>query len=384
LRIALCSKSFLPNVGGIETSTAMIAQTWVAAGHEVEVVTAVPDVAPWTEPYRVTRTWNPRSLMTAVKQSDLVAVNGYSRLATAAAVLQGRPIIIFHQGYQLICSDGLGFRGHRFHGFDLREDLKLAFGASTREGLRALARLPFDATVKRLPLGIEHVVPSRHVGERLGLSRYRVVYQPPNPSVIEAIGELGEPTLEARARAYETGDIVFFGRLVFEKAADDLIRAYETWRRGDAGGARRRRVPRLVIYGRGPELGRLEELVRGLGIADDVDLRAFIGGRELARAAREASVVVVPSRWEEPGGTIGIELFACGAAVIASERGAMGEVFKGHGRLFSNGDGDALARALRDHFSDGPIYPQPRGDEPWLVPAIRRELIAVTDAATPR
>jgi hypothetical protein len=45
LKIALCSKSFLPNVGGIETSTAMIAPTWHAAGHEVEVVTPTPDPA---------------------------------------------------------------------------------------------------------------------------------------------------------------------------------------------------------------------------------------------------------------------------------------------------------------------------------------------------
>lgn len=360
----------------------MIARTWVAAGHDVEVITAIPDPMPWTESYEVTRTWSLRSLLTAARRSDLVAVNGYSRLAISAAALGQRRPIVFHQGYQLICSDGLGFRGRQFHGFDPRKDLKLAFKASVRDGLRAVGRLPFDATVKGLSKAIEHVVPSRHVGQRLGLPRYRVVYQPPNPAVIEAIAARGELTADDRTRAYETGDIVFFGRLVFEKGCDDLIRAYQLWRRTGGGELRGRRIPRLILFGRGPELQLLEDLVTSLGIdKGDVDLRPFVSGRELAHAASSASVVVVPSRWEEPGATVGVELFACGAAVIASETGALGEIFEGQGRLFKNGDVEGLARALGAHFSDGPIYPRPTGREPWLVPAIKRDLLALLEPA---
>jgi glycosyltransferase involved in cell wall biosynthesis len=379
LKIALCSKAFLPDVGGIETSTAMMARTWAAAGHDVEVVTAVPDDAPWTEPYRVTRTWTPASIMSSIKRCDVVAVNGYSRLATAAAVAGRRRVIVFHQGYQLICSDGLGFRGQKFHEFDTLSDIKLAFDASPAQGLRAVARVPFDAAVRHWPRGIEHVVPSRHVGDRLGLVHCRVIYQPPNPAVIEGVAEMGAPTPAARSRAYESGDVVFFGRLVFEKGCDDLIRAYDRWRRESADSRPRTRPPRLVLYGRGPELGTLEALVSSLGIAAHVSLQPFLGGRELALAARNASVVVVPSRWEEPGATIGVELFACGAAVIASQKGALGEIFAGHGRLFENGDVASLATALRDHFSVGPLYPKPSGHEPWLVPEIRRALLSVLD-----
>ena len=52
------------------------------------------------------------------------------------------------------------------------------------------------------------------------------------------------------------------------------------------------------------------------------------------QAARTASVVVIPSRWEEPGATIAVEMFMADAAVIASAIGAPGEIFHGHGRLF--------------------------------------------------
>jgi hypothetical protein len=63
--------------------------------------------------------------------------------------------------------------------------------------------------------------------------------------------------------------------------------------------------------------------------------------------------------------------------VIASERGVFGEIFKDHGRLFSNRDVDGLADALGQHFAIGPIYPRPTGREPWLFPAIEREVLGV-------
>jgi glycogen(starch) synthase len=380
LRIALLSKSFLPNMGGIETSTAMIAQVWQEAGHEVQVITATPDAAPWTGPYRVSRTWSLRSLVDQIPEVDLVATNGYSRLAVAAVARHRRPIVIFHQGYQLICSDGLGFRNRQFHGFRTGADLRLAFAAGTRPGVHALARIPFDALVHAWRPGITHVVPSHHVAARLRLPRSTVLYQPPNPLVIAAIGEQGPQTPEARAQAHAHGDIVFFGRLVFEKGCDTLIRAYASWLERGVPGLRVGRVrPRLVFYGRGPELGHLERLVRELGVGDAVDLRGFLGGRELVSAARAASVVVIPSVWEEPGATIAVELFACGVPVIASATGAQGEIFAGHGILARNGDVPALVEALTKHFSVGPIFPQPKGSEEWSLPAIKRTLHALIE-----
>jgi glycogen synthase len=380
LRITLLSKAFLPSVGGIETSTAMIAQVWHQAGHEVEVVTATPDDKPWSGPYPVSRSWTLPTLTRKIAGSEFVATNGYSRVAVAAATLCRRSIVIFHQGYQLICSDGLGFRDRTFHGFRIGSDLRLAFAAGTTQGLRALTRVPFDAAVRACLAGITHVVPSRHVATRLGLPSSTLLYQPPNPVVIAAIEELGPQTAEARADAHEHGDIVFFGRLVFEKGCDVLIRAYALWlSRGRPGLHSDRAQPRLVIYGRGPELGAMEALVRELGVAASVDMLPFLGGRDLVLVARRASVVVVPSVWEEPGATIAVELFACGVPVIATETGAQGEIFSGQGLLVPNGDVATLAEMIARHFSSGPIFPHPTGYEPWALPAIKQSLLALLD-----
>jgi hypothetical protein len=133
LKITLLSKAFLPNVGGVETSSAMIAQVWHEAGHDVEVVTATPDDQPWRGPYRVSRSWTLPTLARKIAASDFVATNGYSRVAVVAAALSRRSVVVFHQGYQLICSDGLGFRNRTFHGFRIGSDIRLAFAAGPKQ-----------------------------------------------------------------------------------------------------------------------------------------------------------------------------------------------------------------------------------------------------------
>jgi glycosyltransferase involved in cell wall biosynthesis len=382
VKVTLLSRAFLPNVGGIETSSAMMAEVWSDTGHEVEVVTATPDEHPWEGAYSVSRSWSLPILARKIAATDFVATNGYSRVAVVAAMLSRRPIVVFHQGYQLICSDGLGFRDRQFHGFRIADDLRLAFAAGGKVGLRALARLPLDGALRTRHSKIIHVVPSHHVAERLRLPQSTVLYQPPNPVVIAALEELGPQSTPAAAGSFEGGDIVFFGRLVFEKGCDVLVRAYASWiSRGWPGLPVGRVHPRLVIYGRGPELTEIQTLTRQLAVEEMVDVRPFVGGRELVLAAREASVVVIPSVWEEPGATIAVELFACGVPVIVTATGAQGEIFKGHGRLVPNGDVAALADAIAQHFAAGPLRPQPAGTEPWALPAIKRSLLELLATA---
>ena len=134
-------------------------------------------------------------------------------------------------------------------------------------------------------------------------------------------------------------------------------------------------MPRLVVYGEGPERAALTRLASELGVESRVDFRPFLRGDALVAEARNASVVVVPSRWEEPGATIGVELFACGVPVIVAARGALGEIFADGGRLFSNGDIQSLTRELVDHFRSGPRYPNPAKSHAWDIASIRRGVL---------
>ncbi len=140
-----------------------------------------------------------------------------------------------------------------------------------------------------------------------------------------------------------------------------------------------RAQPRLVIYGRGPSSRRWKRWSRSSALLASVDILPFLGGRDLVLVARRASVVVVPSVWEEPGATIAVELFACGVPVIATATGAQGEIFSGQGLLVPEWRRRDAREMMARHFSSGPIYPHPTGHEPWALPNIKQSLLALLD-----
>lgn len=69
-------------------------------------------------------------------------------------------------------------------------------------------------------------------------------------------------------------------------------------------------------------------------------------------AMASAAIVVAPSRWSEPFGLVALEAMACGAALIASDRGALPEVV-GEAGILVDPDrprvlGDAMVRLATD------------------------------------
>ncbi len=66
---------------------------------------------------------------------------------------------------------------------------------------------------------------------------------------------------------------------------------------------------------------------------------------------RDAAVVALPSRGEGLPVAL-VEAMACGAAVLATRVGALGEVADGAASLVNHGDADALADALRSLVHD--------------------------------
>jgi glycosyltransferase involved in cell wall biosynthesis len=123
----------------------------------------------------------------------------------------------------------------------------------------------------------------------------------------------------------------------------NLTRLLRAWA---ALGQTRRAWHRLVLAG-GDAAGRsalaaqaaalgLGESVSFAGVVDDSDLPALYGG---------ASAVVLPSL-EEGFGLPALEAMACGAAVVASRRGALPEVVGDAGVLVDPEDTPALAAAL--------------------------------------
>lgn len=107
----------------------------------------------------------------------------------------------------------------------------------------------------------------------------------------------------------------------------------------------------LVILGEGDLRPDYEELIRELGIGEDVDLRGFDANpfRYLARAA----AFVLSSDWEGLP-TVLIEALACGTPVVTTDCAGTAEILRGGklGRIVARGDPDALANAIVETLSD--------------------------------
>jgi len=140
--------------------------------------------------------------------------------------------------------------------------------------------------------------------------------------------------------------ILSAGELCARKGFDTLLHAFAR--------VRERRPCRLMILGRGKARGRLLELARELGVADDLALPGFVPQPYAWMA--HADLFAFTSRWEGLGFVI-IEALAVGTPVVATDCPSGPREILADGRfgpLVPVDDHEALARALLDTL-DAPL-----------------------------
>lgn len=140
--------------------------------------------------------------------------------------------------------------------------------------------------------------------------------------------------------------LVYFGRLEYEKGVQDLVAALPRIRRRHPG-------TRLLVAGTGTQQAFLAERVAAHRVRRSVDFLGHLPDARLAALLRTADAVVLPSRYE-PFGIVALEAAAVGATLVASDAGGLGEVVRDGvtGVSFAAGDvpgiADAVSRALSD------------------------------------
>jgi len=154
----------------------------------------------------------------------------------------------------------------------------------------------------------------------------------------------GVPERPARQPLAGPPCVAFAGRLVPEKGADLLLRAFASLT-GE---------PRLLIAGDGDQRGSLEALARELGIGARVQFAGSLRGDELERRLGAAWVHALPGRWVEPFGNAGAEALMRGTALVATAPGGAAELVaaSGGGAAVPRRDVGALAAALARRLGD--------------------------------
>jgi glycosyltransferase involved in cell wall biosynthesis len=152
--------------------------------------------------------------------------------------------------------------------------------------------------------------------------------------------------------------VISIGRLVWEKGHQDVLRAVALLRQ------RGRQDLRVLIVGQGPEQARLQGVIDDLGLSEVAQLRGWIPHDRLNEVYAQGSCLVLASMptpfWEEQFGMVLIEAMAAGLPICASSSGAIPEVLRGTGALFTPGDWVGLADAL----SAGPLAGPPIRSRP--------------------
>jgi len=167
--------------------------------------------------------------------------------------------------------------------------------------------------------------------------RITVIY---NPSVVGAeVWEKAQAPLDHPwFKPDQPPVLVAVGRLQMQKDYPTLLHAFAK--------VRKNRPVRLLILGEGKERVPLEELIKELGLEQDISLPGFVMN-PYAYMAR-ASLFVLSSRWEGLP-TVLIEALCCGTPVVSTDcPSGPREILRDgqYGQLVPVGDVDELARAI--------------------------------------
>lgn len=316
--------------GGVERSTIRLAKHFVKLGHQVDIVTFVGAGDMRLEAEKVARIidfhapwWIGRALkyLSYLWRNDpdivIAATSGPNMLASLAngPFSRRRPVILSERIWDRFLHD----RQRRWRAVALQKLMRVAYRRAS--AIVAVSRGVAER-LSQLP--------------RLRRDRIHVIYNPVWGPEIEALAR--EPVTDAGFDHADIPTIVSVGRLSSEKDFATLLRAFAM--------VRRRRSVNLVILGEGSMRGALEELVRNLGIVDDVFMPGYVANPFPHMAGADLFVLTSTS---EGFGNVLVEAMGCGTPIVSTDCPVgPSEILAGgrYGMLVPVGDTVALAAAI--------------------------------------
>lgn len=229
-----------------------------------------------------------------------------------------------------ICDKAAGWRCY-FEGAFLKRDPEARFGLRYESIGRKLKRLRALGRADGILVG------SRFMKDELAH----------NGIAAEKIQVLAPAVNKPRATPSpvpSTPHILFVGQLIRGKGVDLLFRAL-----------RRLNVAfEVTLAGTGNAKDELSRLADELGLAERVRFAGFLSQKELTALYRRSRLIVVPSRWPEPFGMVGLEAMWHGRPVVAFDVGGIADWLRHEvtGLLAPAGDTDALAVEMEHVLSD--------------------------------
>jgi glycosyltransferase involved in cell wall biosynthesis len=313
--IIVFSKPYWPSIGGVESSSRILARVLTQAGCRVIVITATQlgGLAERDDGFAVCRDTSFRALLRHTESANAVIINGGLSVPAAFATwLRGKPFAVWHQ-----MAGGTGL---------------MAETLSQRIRLRMEAML-----TKRASLHVgasEACLESKDVPAHVPRT---VIFNPVAPEL--------EAHARQRSQTQRNIDVLFVGRLF--KGKGIFILADALAQIGGGG-----KTLRACFVGVGPDEGMLRD-----ALAKTPNVQAeFMGGLAVERLSEvypRARCLAVPSTTHPEGMPLVIgEALTFGVPVVGSDQPAIVEAIGDCGRICPQGNSAALAHALESLLAD--------------------------------
>jgi len=353
LRVLIYTHSFAPAIGGAESYVYNLAELLARTpDRRVAVTLATPTAGgafeDTTLPYTVIRQSSTLHLWRLIRASDVVHLSGPCLAPLLLALVQRKPVVVYHHGYQVCCPRGnLLYQpsGSWCPGqFMLRRyDLCIKCIAVTG-GLRKGLQSTLLTLLRRFlcTRAVANLHTSDFTLNRLNIPHSHVIYH-------------GVPCADDAARPLRHANdspktFVYVGRLVSEKGLPTLLRAGALLRDQNLSF-------QLRFIGDGPERAELARIVDEQHLEGHVTFVGFLRGDALQREVEAATALVMPSIWEETAGLAAVEHMMRGQLVIASDIGGLSELVGSAGLKFPAGDAVALAACMSRVITNPELAP---------------------------
>lgn len=294
VRILQLATSFIPQRGGIETVSALLAREFLAAGHASVVLTRLPGAVapvPGVEVVRAPSAWR---VLREIWRADAVVLHGIPlRLAWPLAFIRRRAIVVRHMWDPPTPSPLRTLIARRYPSYAVSRYLSTV----VQHGGAVLAN-PYDAAVFRDAASVD------------------------------------------RDRA-----LVFLGRITRDKGILDFVRLV-------AALAGSRSALQATVIGEGPDRAAAESLAGELGVASRLRWTGALSPEAAAGELQRHQVLVFPALWDEPFGLVALEAPACGTVVAAYASGGIPEAVGPCGVTVPTGQREQLTAACARLLDD--------------------------------
>jgi glycogen(starch) synthase len=349
-KVFLYSHSFAPNVGGVETYVMLLACDVSTRVTRLVLATKTPAYAfeDNSLPFVVVRRPTLAQLWRRIREADLVQLAGPCLWPMLISLIQKKPVIVEHHGYQACCANGLLLRYPNLidcTGEFLKTNYSecLRCEASHHSPFHALKQIFLTAIRHRLckATGVTNIAVTSHVATRLNLPGSKIIHH--------GVDEVEHSHREAEINSYFT--FAYVGRMVTEKGVHVLLLAAKTLRDQNYRF-------RLKLIGEGPERTRLESYCHAAGLDGTVMFFDFKKGGGLKATLADVDAVVIPSICQETAGLTAIEQMMSARAVVAADIGGLSEIVNDAALRFIPGDALSLADCMRQLIADPSLATQ--------------------------